>query len=68
MTQEEERRLNDKARWMFARKFHSSLGDRDVIIAANAYVQAYKKSQAEEIEKLGKKILRENIKLIEKIL
>lgn len=44
MTPEEERKLNDKARWMFARKFHSSLGDRDVIIAANAYVQAYKNS------------------------
>lgn len=44
MTQEEERRLNEKARWMFARKFHSSLGDRDVIIAANAYTQAYKKA------------------------
>lgn len=29
---------------MFARKFHSTLGDRDVIIATNAYVQAYKKS------------------------
>lgn len=47
MTPEEERRLNEKARWMFARKFHSSLGDSDVIIAANAYVQAYKKSMEE---------------------
>lgn len=44
MTLEEERSLNEKARWLFARKFHSSLGDRDVIIAANAYMQAYKKS------------------------
>ena len=47
MTQEEERRLNQKARWIFARKFHSSLGDRDVIIAANAYTQACKKSMEE---------------------
>lgn len=47
MTREEERGLNEKARWVFARKFHSSLGDRDVIIAANAYVQACKKSMEE---------------------
>ena len=45
MTREEERRLNERARCMFAREFHSSRGDRDVIIAANAYVQAYKKSR-----------------------
>lgn len=42
MTREEEKKLNERARWMFARRFHSSLGDRDVVIAANAYVQACK--------------------------
>ena len=48
MTREEEKRLNEKARWMFARQFHSSLGDRDVIIAANAYVQAIKQTRKGE--------------------
>jgi hypothetical protein len=33
-----------------------------------AWQEETKKKQAEEIEKLGKKFLRENIKLIEKIL
>ena len=42
MKREEEKKLNKQARWMFVRRFHSSLGDRDVIIAANAYVQACK--------------------------